>query len=103
MATVPAPPALDPGSADPAEVTGRGPQAAGGAVVCAAGAAPGDRVRRSHPAPPAAAPRGSCPVEQARPSCPPTAPSGAGCGTGCGARGFDAGAADGVTDEEGRE
>ena len=80
MATVPAPPALDPGSADPAEVTAaaRPARAAGGAggMRGAGAAARPTRVRKeSTPAPPATDPRGSCPRwSRRRPSCPPTAP-----------------------------
>jgi len=76
MATVPAPPALDPGSADPAEVTAaaRPARAAGGAggMRGAGAAARPTRVRKeSTPAPPATDPTRVMPqVEQTSPVVP---------------------------------
>ena len=101
MATVPPPPALDPGSAEPAEVTAAARparQPAERVVRCAGAAARPTRVRKeSTPAPPAADPtRGMPKVEQTSPSCPPTAPRRSRLRNRLRPGGFDAGAADGV-------
>ncbi|CAN7507544.1 NADH-quinone oxidoreductase subunit I [Terrabacter sp. LjRoot27] len=71
MATVPAPPALDPGSADPAEVTAAAKPARGSAGGDAGGtrgagaAARPTRVRRETTTPPAAAPAQPAPAQPA--------------------------------------
>ncbi|WP_020145667.1 NADH-quinone oxidoreductase subunit I [Terracoccus sp. 273MFTsu3.1] len=73
MATVPAPPALDPGSADPAEVTAAAKPARGSAGAAAAtpggtrgagAAARPTRVRRETTTPPSAAPAAQSPAAQ---------------------------------------